>query len=65
MSLPQVPGTEHLSDNDRRIYWRYRFAGQALAGLLADPEVDDLYTAGEDAIRAADHMLAKLEGGAK
>lgn len=75
--IPPIPGTEHrsaVSEDDRRTYWRYYFAGQALAGLMAnsdwtkahqdemrwEPEVD-----AECAVAQADALLALLEGGAE
>ena len=58
-----------------RLFWRYYFAGQALAGLVASPEArrevralaadierleDDVRA--ELALEAADALLARLEG---
>lgn len=76
--IPPIPGIqvrpqdssfeEHQQAiEDRRRYWRWHFAGQALAGLIANPgwNLAD-GSPGVDAecvLREADALLAKLEGG--
>lgn len=50
-----------MTEDDQLIALRDYFAGQALVGLLADPELSETIIA--DAYRIADAMLAEREKG--
>lgn len=56
---------DKMTPEERR-EWRYRFAGQAMVGWLANPLITQQYDTGynavaEDAVAYADALLAELE----